>query len=98
MCVLHSLERHCVCVLHSLERHCVLTAEPREALPVCVLHSASLDCAVHTHTHHGQICCHNTDYVHINRHDRTITVILAKHCIELPDDGSLVIGNMLEQF
>ena len=50
------------------------------------------------HTHHGQICCHNTDYVHINRHDRTITVILAKHCIELPDDGSLVIRNMLEQF
>jgi hypothetical protein len=36
--------------------------------------------------------------VHINGHDRTITVILAKHCIELPDDGSLVIRNMLEQF
>ena len=49
-------------------------------------------------THHGQICCHNTDYVHINGHDRTITAILAKHCIELPDDGSLVIRNMLEQF
>ena len=30
--------------------------------------------------------------------DRTITVILAKHCIKLPDDGSLVIRNMLEQF
>ena len=27
-----------------------------------------------------------------------ITVILAKHCIELPDDGSLMIQNMLEQF
>ena len=50
------------------------------------------------HTHHGQICCHNTDYVHANGHDRTITVILAKHCIKLPDDGSLVIRNMLEQF
>jgi len=25
-------------------------------------------------------------------------LILAKHCIELPDDGSLVIQNMLEQF
>jgi len=48
--------------------------------------------------HHGQICCHNTDYVHINGQDRTITVILAKHCIELPDDGSLVNRNMLEQF
>jgi len=50
------------------------------------------------HTHHGQKCCHNTDYVHINGHDGTITVILAKHCIKLPDDGSLVIRNMLEQF
>jgi hypothetical protein len=50
------------------------------------------------HTHHGQICCHNTNYVHINGCDRTITVILAKHSIELPDDGSLVIQNMLEQF
>jgi len=46
---------------------------------------------------HGQIFCRNTDYVHINGLDRTITVILAKHCIELPDDGSLVIRNMLEQ-
>ena len=47
---------------------------------------------------HGQICCRNTDYVRINGHDRTITVILAKHCIEFPDDGSSVILNMLEQF
>jgi hypothetical protein len=50
-----------------------------------------------THMHDGQMCCHNTDYAHINGHDRTITVILAKHCIKLPDDGSLVIRNMLEQ-
>ena len=42
MCVLHSVERHCVCtaqcrealcVLHSLERHCV-----------CVLHSIERHC------------------------------------------------------
>ena len=26
-----------------------------------------------------------------------INVILAKHCIQLPDDGSLVIRNILEQ-
>ena len=51
-----------------------------------------------THTHHAQICYHNTDYVHANGHDRTITVILAKHCIKLPGGGSLVIRNMLEQF
>jgi len=51
-----------------------------------------------THTYHRQTCCHNTDYVHVNGHDITITVILAKHCINIPDDGSLVIRNMLEQF
>jgi len=30
--------------------------------------------------------------------DRTNNVILAKHSIELPGDGHLVIRNMLEQF
>jgi len=29
---------------------------------------------------------------------KNITVILTKHCIELPDDGFIVIRNMLEQF
>ena len=38
------------------------------------------------------------DYVHVNGHDRAINVILAKHCIKLPDDGALVIRNILEQF
>jgi len=37
-------------------------------------------------------------YVRVNGHDRTITVILTKHYIELPDDGSLMIRNLLEQF
>ena len=37
-------------------------------------------------------------YVHINGHDRTIIAVLAKHCIKLPDDGYLVIRNMLEHF
>jgi len=36
--------------------------------------------------------------VHVNRHDRTNNVILAKHCTKLPDDGSLVIRNMLGAF
>jgi len=45
-----------------------------------------------------RICCHNTDHVHVNGHDRTIMVILDKHCIRLPDDGSSVIRNMLEHF
>jgi len=45
-----------------------------------------------------QTCCHNTDYAHVNVHDRTIIVILAKDCVKLPDDGSIVIRNMLERF
>ena len=42
--------------------------------------------------------CLERHYVHVNGNDRPITVILAKHCIKLPDDGFLVIRNMLEQF
>jgi len=73
----------------------VCTVQSREVRVCTVQCREALHCS--THTHHGQMYCHNTDYVHINRHDRTITVILAKQCIELPDDGSLVIRNMLEQ-
>jgi hypothetical protein len=70
----------------------VCTAQSRECL-------YSIDCTDSTDSlDHGEICCHNTEYVHVNGYDRTITVILAKHCIKLPDDGSLVIRNMLEQF
>ena len=49
----------------------------------------------HARTQRVTICCHNNDLVHVNRH---ILVILAKHCTSLPDDGSSVIRNMLEQF
>ena len=40
---------------------------------------------------------------HVSNHKESIirelyTVILAKRCIKLPDDGSLVIRNMLEHF
>jgi len=48
--------------------------------------------------HNVQYTQANTDYVHIKGLDRTITVILTKHYIELPDDGSVVIRNMLGQF
>jgi len=44
------------------------------------------------------ICCHNTDYVHVNGHGRTIIVILAKYCIRLPVEGFFVIRNMLLHF
>jgi len=90
--VLHSIDI-CVCVLHSLEWYCVCTAHSRVVLCVyctlwsgtlCVLHSlvyATVDSTVHT----------RTEYVHINRKNRTIPVILAKLFIELPDNGFVVI-------
>jgi len=69
---------------------------------VCVCSSlfrkAILNSELHTHTKQVKICCHNTDHVHVKGHDRTILVILAKHCTRLPDDGSSVIRNMLEHF
>ena len=63
-------------------------AEYCDLLCVCIVHCLE----------RVTICCHNTDYVHINRHDRTITVILTKHCTRIPDDGHSVIRNMLEHF
>jgi len=84
------------CAVHT---QCLSTLCSTHTVPLYTVqytHSASLHCAVHTH--HWQICCHNTDYDHINGHEKTNTVILTKHCIELPDDGSLAIRNMLEQF
>ena len=42
--------------------------------------------------------CPLTWTVHVNGHDRTITVILVKYCVRLPDNGSLVTRNMLEHF
>ena len=84
----------CLAKITVIALSCPLTYLP--VVRVCTALSRERQCS--THTHHGQICCHNTDYVHVNGHDRTITVILVKHCIKLPDDGSLVIRNMLEQF
>ena len=39
-----------------------------------------------THAQRFRICCHNTDLVHVNGHDRIIFVIIAKHCTRLRDD------------
>jgi len=70
-------------------------------LCVCVVHCIGRQCSaflyseLHTRTA-GRIYCHNTEHVHVNGHD--ILVILAKYCTRLPDDGSLVIRNMLEHF
>ena len=52
----------------------------------------------YAHAQRVTICCHNTDLVHVNGHDRTILVILAKNCTVLPDDASSVIRNMLGHF
>jgi len=41
---------------------------------------------------------HNTGYVYVNGHDRTISVILAKHCTRGPENGSSATRNMSEQF
>jgi len=62
------------------------------------LYLAKITSMVHTHAQRVTICCHNTDYVHVKGHDKTFTVILAKYCTRLPDDGSFVIRNMLEHF
>ena len=45
-------------------------------------------CVVHC------ICCHNTDLVHVNGHDRIILVIFSQALYNAPS----VIRNMLEQF
>ena len=96
--VLHSLERQRVCVLHSLERQRVCVLHSLERQRVCVLHSLERQRVCVLHSLESQTCRHNTDYVLINGHDRTITVILAKYCIKFPDDETLVIRNTLEQF
>jgi len=107
LCSTHTVPLYTVQYTHSASPNCAVHTQCLSTLcsthtvplqTVQYTHSASLDSAVYTHTHHRHMCCHNTDYVHINGHDRTITVILAKHCVKLPDDGSFVIRNMLEQF
>jgi len=69
----------------------VCTAQSREAL------SAPQDCAVHTLTMDKYVAITLTTSISTDM-KKTITVILAKYCIELPDGGSLVIRNVLEQF
>ena len=106
LCSTHTVLLYTAQYTHSASLHCAVHTQYLSTLcsthtvPLYTAHytqSASLHCAVHTRTT-VTICCHNTDDVHINRHDRTITVIIAKYCIKLPDDGSLVVRNMLEKF
>ena len=36
----------------------------------------------YTHAQRVRLCCHNTDHIHVNGHDRTITVILARYWVK----------------
>ena len=38
----------------------------------------------HTHTHRVTICCHNTDLVHVNGHNRIILVIFSQALYKAP--------------
>ena len=67
---------------------------------VCVVPSYTVNYThTHTHTHTVTTCCHNTDPVHVNGHDRIILVIFSQALYS----GSLtmessVIRNILENF
>jgi len=83
----HTVPLYTMQYTHSASLHCAVHTQCLSTL--CSTHTVPLYTVQYTHSHHREICYHNTDYVHINGHDRTITVILAKHRITLPDDGSL---------
>ena len=51
----------------------------------------------HTHAHPVTICRHNTDTVCTDVHCWTRLLILAKHWLQLHDDGSYVNRNMLQR-
>jgi len=38
----------------------------------------------YTHAQQVRICCHNTDLVHVNGHDRTILVIFSQALYKVP--------------
>ena len=40
--------------------------------------SAFIYSELHTHAQQVRICCHNTDLVHVNGHDRIILVIFSQ--------------------
>jgi len=92
----HTASLHIVQYTHTASLHCAVHTHCLSTL--CSTHTVPLYTVQYTHTQPVTISCYNTKYVHINGHDRTITLILAKHCVRLPDDGSLVIRKILEQF
>jgi hypothetical protein len=91
----HSASLHCAVHTQCLSTLC--STHTVHLYTVQYTHSTNLHCAVHTRTT-GKYAAITPTYVHVNGHDTTITLILAKDCIEIPDYGSLVIRNMLEHF
>ena len=51
---------------------------------VCVCSSLYIQRTTHTHTQQVTICCHNTDPVHVNGHDRTKLVICSYALYKAP--------------
>ena len=46
--------------------------------------SVDMDSELHTHAQRVTICCHNTDLVHVNGHDRIILVIFSQALYKTP--------------
>ena len=46
--------------------------------------SAVKNSELHTYAQQVTICCHNTDRVHVNEHDRTILVIFSQALYKAP--------------
>jgi len=66
---------------------------PRAGLDRCGKSRPNLYCTflhgeLHTHAQQVGIYRHNTDNAHIHKHSGTKPVILARHWLWLPDDGS----------
>jgi len=71
---------------HLLITRCVCSSLSREAQIIKylkVLQHVSYT-VNYTHAQRVTICCHNTDYVHVNGHDRTITVIFSQALYKAP--------------
>ena len=58
-----------------------VTAAYSDPLCVCVVPSYTVNC---THAQLVTICCHNTDPVHVNGHDRIILVIFSQALYKAP--------------
>ena len=63
---------------------------------MCVLHSVERHCFCTAQSRKAFLCVlHSLESASLEGQDKTITVILAKHSINLPDVGSLVIRSLV---